>query len=129
MAASALDRAQAHYRSAIEALLQLPDLVKRQRQLNRAIHRYGFACVADPSPDQKPVFVSAASASEAIANREGTTLANYWHGTICYGLGEAQESIAFLERASVTIDSLDSPRIAVQLTANLGEPAGRNFGW
>ena len=121
MAASALDRAQAHYKSAIEALVQLPDLVQRQKQLNRAIHRYGFACVADPSPDQKSVFASAASASEAIANGEGITLANYWRGTVCYGLGEAQESIAFLERASVTIDSLDSQRIAVQLTANLGQ--------
>ncbi len=121
MAVSALDRAQAHYRQAIEGLLKLPDEAGRVKQINRAIHRFGLACVADPSPDQLDVLAAATSRAAAMHNVEGTTMCNYWQGTICYGLGDSQASIAHLERAMATNESLASPRMAAQLKANLGQ--------
>jgi class 3 adenylate cyclase/tetratricopeptide (TPR) repeat protein len=121
MAVSALDRAQAHYRQAVEGLLKLPDAAGRTKQINRAILRFGFACVADPSPDQLDVLAAAAASATAMKNFEGTTLCGFWQGTICYGLGEAQSAIAYLEHAMTTNESLGSPRMAAQLKANLGQ--------
>jgi len=121
MAVSALDRAQAHYRQAIEGLLQLPDAADRLKQINRSIFRFGLACVADPSPDQLDVLSAAATRAAAMKNVEGSTLCSYWQGTICYGLGRSQASIVHLERAMATSASLATPRMAAQLKANLGQ--------
>ena len=121
MAVSALDRAQAHYRQAVEGLLKLPEAADRDKRINRAIFRFGLACVADPSPDQLEVLAAAAARAVAMKNVEGSTLCDYWQGTICYGLGESQASIAHLERAMATNESLASPRMAAQLKANLGQ--------
>ena len=121
LAASALDRAQAHYRSAVEGLSRLADEAARTKQLNRAIHRFGLACVSDPSPDQIAVLTTAAARAGATANVEGTTQCNYWLGAIAYGLGQAQASIAYITKALATIDTLANPGMVAQLTANLGQ--------
>ncbi len=118
MTASALDRAQAYYRSAIK---NLGDDHKRQKDFNRAIHRFGLACVADPSPDQLAVLTESAVQAGAADNIEGATLCNYWLGTICYGLGRSQSSIDYLNQAMTTINVLNSPRLSAQLRANLGQ--------
>ncbi|MFM9976990.1 MAG: ATP-binding protein [Sphingomonadaceae bacterium] len=118
MAASALDRAQAHFHSAIANLEVSKD---QPDDLNRAIHRFGLACVADPAPDQLSVLTMCAARAEATGNVEGTTLCNYWHGTICYGLGRSRASIDYLKRAMTTIDAEKRPRFLAQMQANLGQ--------
>jgi class 3 adenylate cyclase/tetratricopeptide (TPR) repeat protein len=121
MNASALDRAQAHYRSAIENLAKLADGQNRQKKINQAIHRFGLACVADPSPDQLAVLVAATARAESAENIEGATLCNYWLGIICYGLGRSQASINYLNRAMAMTNVHTNPRLLVQLHANLGQ--------
>lgn len=117
MAAAALDRAQAHYRVALDVLGRKGD----PQSFYRAIHRFGFACVADPAPDQLVVLETAATQAHAAGNSDAVTLCRYWLGTINYGLGQSRASVAHLMAALSGIDNLGNARLKLQLQANLGQ--------
>lgn len=121
LAASALDRAQALYRAALDALATLESSPERARQANEITQKYGLSCVFDPSPEQLPVLHRLATLAQQRANTEGLVLAQFWLGVIHYGLGNAKPSIAHLERAVTLAPELGNVRLLNQIRANLGQ--------
>lgn len=120
MAAEALDRAQSHYRAAFEAIAVLPGLPDWAQRASKLVRRYGQACAVDPAPEQVKVLKRMAALSRDRGNAQGLALAQYWLGTIQYGLGDACRSIAHLEEALETVARLDEPRLEAQIGASLG---------
>ncbi len=121
MAASALDRAQAQYRAALETLVATAKVSERANITNEIIHKFGMSSVVDPSPEQVPFLNAALQFAATSENVEGQTLANYWLGAIRYGLGDAFQAIEDLSNAIELCSRLTRPRLAVQLKANLGQ--------
>jgi class 3 adenylate cyclase/tetratricopeptide (TPR) repeat protein len=119
--ASALDRAQAHFREAIKWLVALPVATNRTEQLYKTVNKFGLASVVDPSPEQLNVLEAAELAASARGNVEGLAYARYWLGAIHYGLGHPRNSIAKLEQAYSHTEQLGKYALLDQLKANLGQ--------
>ncbi|HEX8194109.1 MAG TPA: AAA family ATPase [Allosphingosinicella sp.] len=119
LAASALDRAQAHYRSALAALDALPGA--DPERYDRIVRNFGLAGVFDPSRDQLPVFERAAALAEARRDPVGVAWAEYWLGYIFYGLGEPATAIAHCNRALQHALGNADGRLVVQIRATLGQ--------
>lgn len=121
MAVSALDRAQAHYRSALTAIERLPPDSETAAIWDRIAQNFGLAGVFDPSRDQLPIFERALERARARRDRTAVARAQYWLGYINYGLGEPAIAIRHCERALAAIpDGHDDP-LAVQIRATLGQ--------
>ena len=118
MAVAALDRAQAQYRLALE-------LASRRgvaaAELTSLIGKFGRAAVVDPSAEQLPVLNAASEVARASGNHEGVTMAEYWLGSIHYGLGDTGESLRHLEIARAMISAKSRPGFVAQLYGNLGQ--------
>jgi class 3 adenylate cyclase/tetratricopeptide (TPR) repeat protein len=132
LATAALDRARAHYCTALDLLE--PSDATYSRWISIA-QRLGLACVYDPARDQLPIFLRAVELAEARADDAALARAEYWLGYINYGLGELSAAILHCEaarqhcaRALATVrsapDSLPSVDLeahAVQVLATLGQ--------
>nr|WP_179220696.1 AAA family ATPase [Sphingomonas laterariae] len=121
MAASALDRAQAQYRVALDALDQLDATDDRYQRWNGIARRLGLASVFDPSRDQFDIFQRALA--RAIAHGDGGAIAwaEYWLGYLNYGLGESAKAITHCERALAAARNAGDDRLTVQIRATLGQ--------
>ncbi|WP_309622761.1 adenylate/guanylate cyclase domain-containing protein [Novosphingobium sp.] len=118
MTAGALDRAQAQYRLGLEQL----GVGGGGSELHRSlIGRFGRASVVDPAHEQLPVLEAAAAIARAAGDEEGLLLAEYWLGSINYGLGNAAASIHHLEAARAMLDAAARPGFTAQLLGNLGQ--------
>ncbi|WP_380876316.1 hypothetical protein ACFB49_08150 [Sphingomonas sp. DBB INV C78] len=98
-AVSALDRAQAQYRAALDCLDKLPissSVLDRTTQLLRS---YGLASRFDPSRQQLAVFLRARESAMSRKDRVGAAWANYWLGCLYYALGEPRAAIAHSDLA------------------------------
>lgn len=120
MAASALDRAQAQYRAAFDALATLTATPERSRQTSRLVRKFGLSCIVDPSPEQVRVLEAMAEHAGATDNEEAQALAQYWLGTTWYGLGEPRRSIRHLEEATASAAPLTKADLHGQIQASLG---------
>lgn len=121
MAAAALDRAQAQYRAAFTAIAACTELPDRAREIARMVRRYGLSCVVDPAPDQIEVLEAMAELARSARADDALALADYWIGTIHYGLGQPRQAIARLESALRAAEALDSFNLAEHARAALGE--------
>ncbi|HEY0013158.1 MAG TPA: AAA family ATPase [Allosphingosinicella sp.] len=118
LAASALDRAQAHYRAALAALDTLP--VDPERY-DRIVRNYGLAGIFDPARDQLPIFERAAARARERRDPAAIAWAEYWLGYIAYGLGEPEAAIAHCSRALQSALGSTDGRLVVQIRATLGQ--------
>lgn len=118
---SALDRAQAHYRDALDKLMALEDRPEKAKLINTVVRKFGLACVVDPSRDQLSVLQAAAENAASLQDVNGEVWAEYWLGFILYGLGEPNLSIRHLEKARTRAETLTDDKLLIQIQANLGQ--------
>lgn len=121
LAASALDRAQAQYRAALDALDRLPASDETGYRWGRIAQRFGLAGVFDPSRDQLPVFERAIELARRRGDLAALAWGEYWLGYINYALGESVEAIGHLERALDAALQVNDDPLAVQIRATLGQ--------
>jgi class 3 adenylate cyclase/tetratricopeptide (TPR) repeat protein len=121
MAASALDRAQGHYRAALDALDRLADSDETAARWHRVAQRFGLAGVFDPAREQLPVFERAIERAGARRDRVALAWAEYWLGYINYGLGEPEAAIDHCMRALESALGTGDDRLIVQIRATLGQ--------
>ena len=121
LAASALDRAQAHFRAALQRLTEIRRDSETMKLKNDVLRKYGMACVVDPSTDQLPILKSAANDAAAVNDLEGLAWAEYWLGFILYGLGRPKPSIDHFRAARHAAETLGDDKLGVQIQANLGQ--------
>lgn len=121
LASSALDRAQAHFRSALHQIEELGENSESTKSINTIVRKFGLASVVDPSREQVPVLQTAADKAAANGDVEGLAWAEYWLGFILYGLGEPRLSIHHLEIAKRKALLTGDTKFLVQIDANLGQ--------
>lgn len=100
MATSALDRARAHYRSALHCLERQPDTTERYQRWRAVVRRLGLACVFDPARADLPLLQRAVSEATARGDTGGAAYATYWLAYLHYALGDGRPAVALLERAA-----------------------------
>ncbi|PTS76448.1 hypothetical protein DBR17_14735 [Sphingomonas sp. HMWF008] len=121
LAAGALDRAQAQFRAAIEALHALTPSATRDRDMDRVVRRFGQASVVDPSREQLTVLERASERATRAGNVEGLAWCEYWLGFVLYGLGEPRLAIQRLRKAEAAADQLGDVKLRANIRATLGQ--------
>lgn len=87
LAASAPDRAQAHYRSAIDIIPLLADSEAMRAAGWSLLNKFGLACIVDPAAEQLPVLKQVEAILRAHGTERDAMRSAYWLGSIAYGLG------------------------------------------
>jgi class 3 adenylate cyclase/tetratricopeptide (TPR) repeat protein len=99
LAAGALDRAQRHYRSALELVERQQSSQQRDKQLWLALNKFGLACIVDPAADQLDTLEHTRRLFRQDRMPEGQVRSAYWIGAIAYGVGLGKRSVAALREA------------------------------
>jgi class 3 adenylate cyclase/tetratricopeptide (TPR) repeat protein len=99
LAAAAPDRARSQYAAALAALDGLPPSDGTYARWSSIVHRFGLACVFDPTRDQLALFTRASALAQARADETGLARAEYWLGFIHYALGDPGDAVEHYERA------------------------------
>lgn len=121
LAASALDRARAHYRAALAALDRLGLDDERTLRWITIVQRLGLVSLYDPTRADLAMVQRAQLLAERQPDLVVRARARYWLGYIHYGLGDAREAVRHGEQAlRLARDAGDDP-LAVQVVATLGE--------
>ena len=115
---SSLDKAQQHFQFAFELIERMGDYDRRARTI---IHKYGLACIVDPSWEQLKVLEQAVLWSTRFKDDEGLAWGNYWLASLYYGLGEPKLATRFLERAGQLAHHLQNERLGTQIEASRGQ--------
>jgi class 3 adenylate cyclase/tetratricopeptide (TPR) repeat protein len=121
LAAGALDRAQAHYRTAFESVAAEGDGGPLGHQIWPLFNKYGLACIVDPAPDQLPVMREMARRLRTLDNAEALVRSEYWIGAIAYGLGEGKQSVVHLAHALRAAIELGQTRFIPQIEIKLAQ--------
>ena len=124
MAASALDRARAQYRAALDALDSdgLGDAAARQRWVS-VVQRLGMACVFDPLglDDGLALFERAVVLARSLDDVQTLARAEYWLTYIAYAMGDMRIAVAHGEQALALAERGGDARLAAQVRATLGQ--------
>jgi class 3 adenylate cyclase/tetratricopeptide (TPR) repeat protein len=124
MASSALDRARAQYRAALDALDTdgLADAASRHRWVS-IVQRLGMACVFDPIglDDGLALFERAVELARSLDDVQTLARAEYWLTYIAYARGEMRISLAHGEQALALAEQAGDVRLAAQVRATLGQ--------
>lgn len=121
LAAGALDRAQAHYCTAFEAVSAQGDGGPLADQIWSLVNKYGLACIVDPAPDQLPVMRDMARRLQTLGNAEALVRSAYWLGAIAYGVGEGKQSVVHLTYALRSAAELGQTRFIPQIEIKLAQ--------
>lgn len=119
LAASALDRARAHYRAALAALDRLPSVPARVRQRVDLVQRLGLVSIYDATRidltlAQRALVLAEGGGDAALAAR-----ARFWLGYIHYGLGDMPEAVQHCERALAEARATGEQRLILAVAAAL----------
>lgn len=120
-AASAMDRARLHYRSALAALDAAGLDASRQRQWLSIAHRLGLVCVFDASRTDLPLFERAAVVADRLADPAQRARSRYWLGFMRYSLGDPRAAIIDLDTCLLAAREAADEPLAVQAVATLGQ--------
>ena len=121
MSVSALDRAQALFRAAMNAIDHAPASEANRLRWAELARRLGLACVFDPSRDHLDILQQAAQRAAAQDDPASVAHAQYWLGYLYYGLGESRLAIAHCETAlRAALNTANDP-LTVQIRATLGQ--------
>jgi len=115
---SSLDKAQQHFKFALENIERSGIYDFRARTI---IHKYGLACIVDPSREQLKVLDQAISWSTRFQDDEGLAWGNYWLASLNYGLGEPKRATHFLDEAAQLAPGLQDGRLDTQIEASRGQ--------
>ncbi|MEO1662755.1 MAG: adenylate/guanylate cyclase domain-containing protein [Pseudomonadota bacterium] len=115
---SSLDKAQQHFQFAFENIEKKGAYDLRTRTI---IHKYGLACIIDPSWEQLEVLEQAVLWSIRFQDDQGLAWSNYWLASLYYGLGEPKRATRFLEQAGQLARSLQDARLDTQIEASRGQ--------
>lgn len=121
VAASALDRAQAHFRAALAALDRLPPSLQRSERWITVAQRLGLACVFDSFRADLPLFERALALALETGDATAIARAYYWLGYIHYALGDQRESIRLSAMALEASRRAGDDRLTFQVEATLGQ--------
>ena len=121
LAASALDRAQAQYRAAIESLDQLETSAATYARWRSIAKRLASVCLYDPAREQLAVFARAVALAVARDDASAAADAEYWLGYINYALGESRIAIRHFESALGKAEAKGEASLVAQLRATLGQ--------
>ncbi|MFN9745965.1 MAG: ATP-binding protein [Betaproteobacteria bacterium] len=121
MATSALDRARAHYRSALHWLERQPDTPECYQRWRAVVRRLGLACVFDPARADLPLLQRAVSEATARGDTGGVAYATYWLAYLHYALGDGRAAVALLERAAGMAAAAGDRGLPMQVAATLGQ--------
>lgn len=121
VAASALDRAQQHYRAALDALDQTEQPEAGYSTWMQITMRRSLACVFDPAREHLEILQRALDRSSARNDLEMLAQTEYWLGYVNYALGEARIAIPHLEQASILLTRVANGPMAMQVVATLGQ--------
>lgn len=120
----ALDRARAHYMTALDAL-ERSDGVDRDSALHwcQVANKLGMASIFDPLSLKNDVaqFERAVALAEAAGDVEALARALYWLGYMCYGFGRIREAVANARAAARTARLTQDGRLIAQIDATLGQ--------
>ncbi len=121
VAASALDRARALYRVALESLEKLPQTPVVALRWVSVVQRLGRVSVFDPIRAELDLYVRAVDLAERHGSVGDRAHARHWLGYFTYGLGDALGAIDHSERALAEAREAHDEKLAVQILAALGE--------
>ena len=124
LAAMALDRARAHYLTALRALDTLPMLSRAmQLQWCRIAQRLGQTCVFDPldMSESSAMFERAVTLARRTGDINALARAEYWMAYVNYGRGRPRDAIRSCEAALAHARQADDQRLVVQMQATLGQ--------
>ena len=115
---SSLDKAQQHFKYAFENIENSGTHDLRARTI---IHKYGLACIVDPSREQLKTLEQAVLWSARFQDDESLAWSNYWLASLYYGLGEPKLAAHFLEEARHLAYSFQDGRLDTQIEASRGQ--------
>ncbi|MFM7505943.1 MAG: hypothetical protein ACKO3M_05170 [Rubrivivax sp.] len=121
LATSALDRARAHYRSALHWLERQPDTAERYQGWRAVVRRLGLACVFDPARADLALLRRAVHEATARGDTGGIAYATYWLAYLHYALGDGRAAVALLERAAAIASATGDRSLPMQVAATLGQ--------
>ena len=124
LAAMALDRARAHYITALRSLDALPE-ISRSVQLRWCgiAQKLGQACVFDPLDVSHGLvlFERAAHLARATGDENAIARAEYWLGYVNYAKGRPRHAVRHCEAALSHALASDDQRLVSQVRATLGQ--------
>jgi class 3 adenylate cyclase/tetratricopeptide (TPR) repeat protein len=135
LAAAAPDRARNQYAAALTALDSMAWSDEIYQRWSLIVHRFGLACVFDPTRDQLRIFDRAVARSRERSDYSGMARAEYWLGLVHYALGDSGTAIrhydvarACCAQAHATATSggdsecaMEMEALGVQLLATMGQ--------
>lgn len=124
MQAFALDRARAHYHSAIDAADRAGNS-GREATLRwcALVQKLGMTCIFDllALPDVMPIFERAVEKAQALGEPLNTARSAYWLGYLTYGFGQPRKAAQHLRKALGLASAANDLRLAAQVEACLGQ--------
>ncbi len=124
LASMALDRARAHYMTALRSLDALPEL-PREMQLRWCgiAQKLGQTCVFDPLDVSHGLvlFERAAQLARATGDENAIARAEYWLGYVNYGKGRPRQSVRHCEAALSHALASNDQKLVAQIKATLGQ--------
>jgi class 3 adenylate cyclase/tetratricopeptide (TPR) repeat protein len=124
MLASALDRAKAQYRAALEQMDRLPPSPEQYQAWRSVIRKLGMACVFDPARADLLWFERAVAEARAQEDRPGLAFASYWRAYVSYALGESRISVEHAEAALEAAEAAGDRRLGLQVRALQAQALG-----
>jgi class 3 adenylate cyclase/tetratricopeptide (TPR) repeat protein len=124
LAALALDRARAHYLTALRALDALPVLSPAMKlQWCSIAQKLGQTCVFDPldMAESSRMFERALHLAQQTADLNVLARAQYWMAYVHYGCGRPVDAARHSEAALQFAVASDDTRLAAQVRATLAE--------
>ncbi|MEO8805362.1 MAG: AAA family ATPase [Burkholderiaceae bacterium] len=124
LAAMALDRARAHYVTALRSLDTMPSLARDAQLRWCAIaQKLGQTCVFDPLDVSHGLRMFARAAELARLTGDTNTLARaeYWLGYVNYGKGQPRAAVRHCEAALASAIASEDRRLTSQVQATLGQ--------
>ncbi|MCB1519320.1 MAG: AAA family ATPase [Hyphomicrobiaceae bacterium] len=121
IAASALDRAQAQYQAALDALGRTELTQENYVKWLMIARRLGLVCVFDPSAEHLDVLMRAIEVARRFNDENGLGHAEYWVGYVYYGLGDFKRATMHLEVALARAQRLGDASLMKWCGATLGQ--------
>lgn len=121
VAVSALDRAKAQYRAALQALDALPHTRAFHAAWASVSGKLALVCVFDASRADLETFRRAVALAMESGDQAAQARALYWLGYISYSLGEPGPAVFQLELAQAGARHVGDEPLAVQVRATLGQ--------
>lgn len=119
--AFALDRAQAQYRAALNALDRCAQSNAQDEKWLLIAQRFAFASVFDPTRDQLVILTRAVERATQHGDQRLIARAHYWLGYMNYALGESRLASAQLEQGLKYARDAQDAALVAQLLATWGQ--------